>query len=263
MRAEPDRRTRGAERTAAVERLAGGGLVFVDDGQLVLVESHVGVGDVAVDEVEKSVGLDGDDAVAARVAGRGNVRHAVRNALRRRELVVRSVLERRHGRVERLDLVRFSLGSRADDLRIREEAQCARVVGVLVGDEDLRDLLRLVAKVGKRLDVRLDFLADIDCRILRRFAKRKVLGDARIDEDDFAPGVDHPVLEARAVLDRRVESFRAFATKGKRTRHETVLGKTNWLYRYAHCFIPFYGLSILVSRWGRPRNQPPHILHRA
>ena len=32
MRAEPDGRTRGAERAAAVERLAGGGLVFVDDG---------------------------------------------------------------------------------------------------------------------------------------------------------------------------------------------------------------------------------------
>jgi len=103
-----------------------------------------------------------------------------------------------------------------------------------VGDENLRDLLRLVAKVGKRLDVRLDFLADIDCRILCRFAKREVLGNASIDEDDFAPRVDHPVLEARAVLDRRVESFRTFAAKGERTRHETVFGKTNWLYRYAH-----------------------------
>ena len=39
-RAEPDGRTRGAERAAAIERLAGRCLVFIDDGQLVLVESR-------------------------------------------------------------------------------------------------------------------------------------------------------------------------------------------------------------------------------
>ena len=61
VRAEPDDRTRGAERTAAVERLAGRGLVFINDGQLVLVECHVSVGDVAVDEVEKSVATKGSD----------------------------------------------------------------------------------------------------------------------------------------------------------------------------------------------------------
>ena len=105
VRPEPDRRTRGAERAAAVERLAGGGLVFVDDRQLVLVESHVGVGDVAVDEVEKSVGLDGDDAVACGVTRREDVCDAGRDALRRRELVVGTVLECHHCLVEWLYLV--------------------------------------------------------------------------------------------------------------------------------------------------------------
>ena len=51
--AEPDGRTRGAERATAVQRFAGGGLVVIDHGKLVPVERDIRVGYVAMDEVEE------------------------------------------------------------------------------------------------------------------------------------------------------------------------------------------------------------------
>ena len=47
--------------------------------------------------------------------------------------------------IDALDFVRLRLGGGADDLRVREGAQFARMIGVLVGYKDLRDLLRLVS----------------------------------------------------------------------------------------------------------------------
>ena len=99
VRAEVHGRARAAESADAVKGFARGGLVLVDDGELVLVERDVGVGDVAVNEIEKPVRLDRHDAVARGVARRRDVRHARRNALRGGELVIGAVGERRHGRV--------------------------------------------------------------------------------------------------------------------------------------------------------------------
>ena len=153
MCAEPDRRSRGAECAAAVQCFPCGGLVLEDDGYPVFVERRVGVGHVAVDEVEDSVRFHCYNAVSARVARGENVRHAVCNALGRRELVVWSVGKRRDRRMEGFDFVRFRLDRRADDLRIREGAEHALVVDVLVGNEYLRYLLRLVAKLRKCVEV--------------------------------------------------------------------------------------------------------------
>ena len=225
---EVDGRARGAEGADAVERLAGGGEVLVDDGEPVLVERHVGVGDVAVDQVEEAVGLDRDDAVALGVAARRNVGDPVGDLLRGGELEVRAVLEGGDGGVEGLDLVRLGLGGGADDLGLREGAEHAGVVGVLVGDQDLRDLLGPVAEVGERLQVGLDLRADVDRRVGRRGAEREVLRHAGVDEDHLAAGVDHPVLQAGAVFHRGVEPFRAFAAKGERASHEAVFGETDW-----------------------------------
>ena len=232
--AEIHGRARAAEGADAVEGFARGGLVLEHDGKPVLVERDVGVGDVAVDEIEESVRLDGDDAVARSVARRRDVRHARRDALRGGELVIGAVGERRHGRVVGLDFIRLRFGCGADDLGVRKRAQFARVVGVLVGDENLRDLLRLVAEVGERFEVGLDLRADIDSgvRISRHIGVFG--GESSIDEDDLAAGVDDPVLEARAVFDRWVEAFCALAAKGERTGHEAIVGKPNWLDFYAH-----------------------------
>ena len=53
-------RAGAAKGADAVERLARGGLVLEHDGKTVLVERDIGVGDIAVDEAEKSVRLDGE-----------------------------------------------------------------------------------------------------------------------------------------------------------------------------------------------------------
>ena len=202
VRTKIDGWTGAAEGADTVECQASGGQILKDDGELVLVERNVGIGHVAVDEVEESVSLDGHYAVASSVAGSGDVCHARRNALRGWELIVRTVRECRDRRIVWLDLVRLGLGSRADDLGVRERAQLARVVGVLVGDEDLRDLLGLIAEVGERFEICLDFRAEIDSciGISRRFGE--LGGKSCIDEDYFVAGVDNPVLQAGAVLDR-------------------------------------------------------------
>ena len=53
--AEIHGRARAAEGADAVEGFARGGLVLEHDGKPVLVERDVGVGDVAVDEIEESI----------------------------------------------------------------------------------------------------------------------------------------------------------------------------------------------------------------
>ena len=113
------------------------------------------------------------------------------------------------------------------------------MVGVLVRNENLRNLLRLVAEIGERFEVGLDLRAEIDScvRIGRRFGEFG--GEAGIDENDLVTGIDDPVLEAGAVLDRRVKPFCTFATKGERAGHESILEETDWLYRYAHLCFPF------------------------
>ena len=52
--AEIDSRTGAAEGTDAIKCLSRGGLVLEHDGEAVFVERDVGVGDVAVDEIEES-----------------------------------------------------------------------------------------------------------------------------------------------------------------------------------------------------------------
>lgn len=115
-------RTGAAEGTDAVESFARSGLILKDDGKPILVERHIGVGDIAVDKVEESIRLDGHDAVARGVSRRGDVGHARRDALRGGELVISTVGECRDSRVVGLDFVRFRFGCRADDLGVREGA---------------------------------------------------------------------------------------------------------------------------------------------
>jgi hypothetical protein len=76
------------------------------------------------------------------------------------------------------------------------------VVGVLVRNENLRDLLRLVAEIGKRFEVGLYLRAEIDSCIRIGRSIGEFRWESRIDENDLAAGVDDPVLQARAVLDR-------------------------------------------------------------
>ena len=102
---------------------------------------------------------------------------------------VSAEIHRRASAAKSADTVEgFARSGRADDLGVRERAQFARVVGVLVGDENLRDLLRLVAEIGKRFEIGLDLRTKIDSgvRVGRRFGEFG--GEAGIDEDDFAAG---------------------------------------------------------------------------
>ena len=227
MGAQPDGRSGAAEGAAAVEGFARGGEVFEDDGEFVAVERDVGVGDVAVDEVVEPVRLDRDDAVAAGVSRRGDVGHARGDALGGGELEVGAVGEGRDDGVEGFDFVRFGFGGGAEDLGVGEGPEFAGVVGVLVGDEDFGNLFGLVAEVGEGFEVGLGFRADEypGVRVRRRVGE--LGGQAGIDEDDFAAGVDDPVLEARAVLDGGVEAVGAFAAAGEGLGHEAVFGETD------------------------------------
>jgi hypothetical protein len=56
------------ELSHAVECLAGGFLVLIDDGELVGLERGVAVGHIAVEHVVEAVHLGNDDAVAAGVS---------------------------------------------------------------------------------------------------------------------------------------------------------------------------------------------------
>ena len=98
-------RAGAAEGTNAVESFARGGLILKHDGEAVLVERNIGVGDIAVDEIEKSIRLDGDDAITLGVARCGYVGHAWSDTLRGRELIICAVGERRDSRVVWLDFV--------------------------------------------------------------------------------------------------------------------------------------------------------------
>ena len=188
-------RTGAAEGTNAVESFARSGLILKDDGKPILVERHIGVGDITVDEIEKSVRLNGDDAITRGVARCGYVGHAWSDPLRGGELVISTVGERRDSRVVGLDFVRLGFCCGADDLGVRERAQFAGVIEVLVRDENLRNLLRLVAEIGERIKVSLDLCADEDrsVRICRRIGIFG--GKPRIDENDLATSVNNPVLE--------------------------------------------------------------------
>ena len=237
--AEIHRRTGAAEGTDAVEGLSRGGLIVEHDGEAVFVERDIGVGDIAVDEIEKSIRLNRHDAVARGVARSRDVGHSRRDALRGGELVIGAIGECRDGRIVGLDFVHLRLGSGTDDLGVRERTQFAGVVGVLMRDENLRDPLRLVAEVGERLEVGLDLCAKIDrgVRIGRRIGEFG--GEAGIDEDNFAAGVDDPVLEAGAVLDRRGGAARSganFRGSARRARPDRPL--TRSFCRQINAFYP-------------------------
>jgi len=102
--------------------------------------------------------------------------------------------------MERLDLVRLRLGGGADNLGVREGPQLARVVDVLVGDQNLRDLLGAIAQLGERLPIGLDEAADIYGGVFVRCGIGELGGKAGVDENDFAPRVDDPVLQAGTVF---------------------------------------------------------------
>ena len=90
-----------------------------------------------------------------------------------------------------------------------------------------------------RFEIGFDLRAEIDLcvRVGRRF--REFGWEAGIDKDDFAAGIDYPVLQAGAVLDRRVKSPGTFAAKGERFRHKAVFGETDGLDIYAHAVFSF------------------------
>ena len=232
-------RTRAAEGTDAVESFARSGLILKDDGEAVFIERHIGVGNITVNEVEEPIRLDGDDAITRGVARCGYVGHTWSDPLRGGELVIGSVREGRNRRVVGLYFVRLGFCCGADDLGVRECAQFARVVGVLVRNENLRNLLQLVAEIGERFEVGLDLRAEIDScvRIGRRFWEFG--GEAGIDENDLAAGVNDPVLEAGAVLDRRIKPFCAFATKANgRVMNPFSKKRTGCIFMLMLCF-PF------------------------
>ena len=168
-----------------------------------------------------------------------------RDTLRGGELVIGAVGECRNGRIVGLDFVRLRFGCRADDLGVRERAQFARVVGVLVRNENLRDLLRLVAEVSERFEIGLDLCAKIDLCVWFGRSIGEFGGKASIDEDDLATGIDDPVLQAGALLDRRVKPFCAFSTQGERLRHKAVFRETDGLYCYAQLCFPSFGVLLV------------------
>ena len=64
----------------------------------------------------------------------------------------------------------------------------------------------------------------------------------------MASRVDHPVLQAGAVFDGRVESLCAFAAEGERLGHESVFSEADWLDGDAHgCLFLSWSVDVYLS----------------
>ena len=133
---KPNCWTGADERAGSVERLAGSRLVFKNNGEFVLIKRGIRIGYVAVNEIEKPVRFDCNNAVAFGVSRGENIRYAVRDALGFRELIVRTVGEGRNGWIVRFNFVRCRFVGGTDNLRVRKGAKFAGVICVFVSDED-------------------------------------------------------------------------------------------------------------------------------
>ena len=222
-----------------IQRLARRGLVLEHDGELVLVQRLVGVGHVAVDHVEKAAVLHDHNAVARGVAPGREVGHALGDLLAGREVVVSAVLEINGDDVRKLQLRRLALLAGGVYLRVGERAQLTGVVGVLVGDEDLRDLLRLVAQRRERIHIGIDLPAHVNDGLLVHHLLRHLGRHAGVHQDHLIAGVDQVVLQAGAVLDRGVDPLRPLAAHGEELGHKAVFIELDCL--------DFHGYSSLVK----------------
>ena len=161
---------------------------------------------------------------------------SLRNLLCRGEILVALTAEGNRGKI-RPDpqLFGFALLYRGINLRIREVAELPGVVGVLVGDDDLADLLRGITRFLQRGDIVVAFYAHEDRRRRIRNRLRHFLRHSRIYQDDLFPVVDHEVLQTGAVAYTGIKSLRPLLTaKGKGLQHISVRIK---FYRFDyHCF---------------------------
>ena len=120
-----------------------GGLdVLEDDGQFIRLQGGIRVGDIAVEHVVQASVFGNDDAVAVGMAFGFNEIDAIGNLLAGREVLVRAVLVGDAHNVLTREFQRIGILRGHIDLGMGEVFQSRAVVGMLVGKENLRNLLR-------------------------------------------------------------------------------------------------------------------------
>ena len=149
-----------------------------------------------MEHVEQAAVLDDHNAVASRVALRRQEIDAIRDLLAGGEVVVGAVLVGHCGHVGQGELLRLRFLRRGKDRRVRECRQQSGVIGMLVGDKYLRDIVRGVAQRLQCVEVVLDTGPHVDHGLFVRHLVWHAVRQTRIHQDHFAAGIDDEVLKA-------------------------------------------------------------------
>ena len=231
------------ESADAVEGLAGCSLILKDDGELIGLQGSIAVGDVTVEHVVETIVLQDDNAVALGVTLCLDEVEAGGNFLAGREVLVASVLIADANDIFAFKLHSIGILRRDIHLGVGELGDAVGVVAVLVGDEDLRHLLRLVAQCSERCHIVIHLVAHVE-RCAQLLGRNRHSGlEACVDEDDAFVSLDEEVLQRTAIDDLLVEHVLAFlAAKGKRLVHEAMVKHAHGL----NCFDSHNSYFILL-----------------
>ena len=175
-----------------------------------------------MEHVVQTAVLRDHNAVAGRMPRSFDVIHAVGYLLALFKVRVRAVREIYRHHVGVLKFSRLAFLAGGVDRCIGESAQLAGVVRVLVRDQDPGDLLRLITERFESVHIRIDLAAHVYERLLVRNSVRYFRRHACVDQDDFRPGIDHKVLQAGAVLHRRIDPVHTFTAECERLGHKPV-----------------------------------------
>ena len=213
----------------AVEGFTGCLDVFVDDTEFVSLQGRVAVGHVAVKHVVEAVVLQNDDAVTVGVVLGLNEPDTISHFRCLEKVVIGSILI--VSADDAVVLWKFQcigILGRNINLCIWEVLQCARVVGVLVGNEYLRHLFRLVAEGGEGVHIVGYLFAHIErcTEFLGRSGHASL--EAGINEYHLLACINKKVLQRAAVDDLFVKILLAFLTaKGKLLGHKPTVVHSN------------------------------------
>ena len=183
-----------------IQRIPRRFFVFIHNGKLIRVQRFIRVGHITVHHVEQSVALRYNNAVAGSMSFGGKQVHAFRDFLRSVKGVVRAILVGHPHNILTLQTqcVRFFRGH--VNFSVREAAQLAGMVFMLVCHQDLGDLFRLIAQIFKRSHIIGNLGADKNLRGFVHNHVRKLCRYAGINQNDFIACVNQIVLQAGTVF---------------------------------------------------------------
>ena len=98
------------------------------------------------------------------------------------------------------------------------------MVGMLVGDQNLADLLRLISEFFERVNIVIAFDSHKNRRRGIRYGLWDLFRHAGVDQDHLVPRVDHIVLQARPIAHSRVKGLRAvLSAEGEGLQHISLV----------------------------------------